>query len=137
MLECNVKKKFFYFDKKTQAFVKNRVFQLSFVLYKCLRNIWEVPFWSEVSSEVKSIFSIILTCIACWDKLVSLIWIKPLCRHCRAAACFACFLDLDRVCEVKWLHHQSLDFYLYFQGYKTMGWSSVNYVTSTDTQMTL
>ena len=56
------------------------------------------PFWSMGSSEVKSmLFSIICTCMACWLRFVSLIWINPLCKHCRAAACLACFLDLKKI----------------------------------------
>ena len=58
-----------------------------------------MPFWSEGSSDVKSMFcSIILICMACCDKLVSLIWINPLWRHWSAASCLACFFDLFWAC---------------------------------------
>ena len=41
--KCNVEKKLFCFDKKNPVFVKILELKLSFVIYKCLRNIRMVP----------------------------------------------------------------------------------------------
>ena len=40
----NVEKEILLFWRKNPVLVKNLEVKLSFVLYKCLRNIWMVPF---------------------------------------------------------------------------------------------
>jgi hypothetical protein len=41
--KCNVEKEILLFWQKKRVFLKNLEVNLSFVLYKCLRNIWMVP----------------------------------------------------------------------------------------------